>query len=55
LQGAKPRDEYLAEAREKRSLALELHHQGMSLREIGKTLGVSHSHVRRMISTPQGW
>jgi len=53
--GAKPRDEYEAEAREKRSLALELREQGMSLREIGKTLGVSHTQIKRMISTPQGW
>jgi hypothetical protein len=52
LRGAKPRDEYLAEAREKRSLALGLHQQGMSLREIGKTLGVSHTQIKRMISTP---
>ena len=50
--GAKPRDEYLAEAKEKRSLALELHQQGMSLREIGKILGVSHTQIKRMISTP---
>jgi hypothetical protein len=52
--GAKPREEYLAEAKEKRSIALGLHQQGMSLREIGKILGVSHTQVKRMISTPQG-
>jgi hypothetical protein len=50
--GAKPRDEYLAEAKQKRSIALELHQQGMSLREIGKILGVSHTQIKRMISTP---
>jgi len=49
--GAKPRDEYLAEAKEKRSIALELHQQGMSLREIGKILGVSHTQIKRMIAT----
>ena len=49
--GAKPRAEYLAEAREKRSLAQGLHQQGMSLREIGKTLGITHTQTRRMIST----
>jgi len=54
-QGAKPRHEYLGEAREKRSLALGLRQQGMTLREIGKTLGVSHTQIKRMISTPQGW
>ena len=54
LQGAKPRHEYLAEAREKRSLAHGLHQQGMSLREIGKTLGVSHTHVKRMDMFHQG-
>jgi Homeodomain-like domain len=54
LQGAKPRHEYLGEARKKRSLALDLHQQGMSLRGIGKTLGVSHTQIRRMLSTHQG-
>ena len=49
--GAKPRDEYLAEASEKRRVALELHHQGMSLRKIGERLGVSHTQIKRMIST----
>ena len=48
-QGAKSRKEYEAEAREKRRVALELHNQGMSLRKIGKTLGISHTHVSRMI------
>jgi len=52
--GAKPRGEYLAEAKEKRSLAHGLHQRGMSLREIAKTLGVSHTQIKRMISTPQG-
>jgi hypothetical protein len=51
-QGAKPRDEYLAEAgaREKESRAKELHRQGLSLRKIGEQLGVSHTQVRRMLS-----
>jgi hypothetical protein len=49
--GAKPRDEYLAEASEKRRVAHELHQQGMSLRKIGKRLGVSHTQIKRMIST----
>jgi hypothetical protein len=53
--GAKPRDEYLAEAREKRNLAHGLHQEGMSLRAIGKTLGVSHTQIKRMKSTPRGW
>jgi hypothetical protein len=51
-QGAKPRDEYEAEAREKRRVALGLHQQGMSLRGIGKMLGLSHTQIKRMISTP---
>jgi Homeodomain-like domain len=49
--GAKPRDEYLAEASEKRRVALELHQQGMSLRKIGERLGVSHTQIKRIIST----
>lgn len=51
--GVIPRDEYLAEAREKRRLALELHQQGRSLREIGKTLGISHTQVKRMLEAQQ--
>lgn len=47
------RDEYLAEAREKRRLALDLHQQGRSLREIGKTLGLSHTQAKRMLEAQQ--
>jgi hypothetical protein len=49
-QDAKPRDEYLAEAREKNSRAKELRRQGLSLRKIGEKLGVSHTQVKRMLS-----
>jgi len=52
-QGAKPRDEYLAKAKEKRKVALELRQQGMSLRKISNMLGVSHTQIRRMTSTRQ--
>lgn len=48
--GAIPRDEYLARASKKRNLAYDLYHRhGMSLREIGEILDVSHTQVRRMI------
>jgi hypothetical protein len=47
--GVKPRDEYLAKAREKQALAKDLRRrQGMSFREIGKVLGISHTKARRL-------
>jgi DNA-directed RNA polymerase specialized sigma subunit len=50
--GAIRRDEYLAKANKKRSLAYDLRHrQGKSYREIGEILGVSHTQVQRMIAT----
>jgi DNA-directed RNA polymerase specialized sigma subunit len=50
--GAIRRDEYLARANKKRSLAYDLRHrQGKSYREIGEILGVSHTQVQRMIAT----
>lgn len=52
-QGAAPRDEYIAEARERRQhqrqKAKELSSQGLSLRKIGDKIGVSHSQVRRLL------
>jgi hypothetical protein len=51
-EGAKDRDEYLEEARERKLLAQELHSQGQSYRKIGDQLSLSHTHVRRIISGP---
>lgn len=51
--GAKPREEYLAEAKEKQLLAQGLRDQGMSLRKIGQRLGIAHTHVRRLIAPDQ--
>src|SRR5215208_2302404 len=48
--GAKPRAEYLAKARGKQGLAKDLRHrQGMSFREIGRMLDISHTKARRLI------
>jgi hypothetical protein len=47
--GAIPREEYRSKAGKKRRRAQELSRQGMSLREIGKTLGISHTHVKRLL------
>ena len=52
-QGAQPRDEYVASARERRQHnrreAKKLREEGKSLREIGRELGVSHTQVRRLL------
>lgn len=47
-QGAITRQEYLAKASEKRATAQDLYRRGMSFREIGKKLGISHTQVRRL-------
>jgi hypothetical protein len=53
LEGARPRDEYMAEAREfrqhRRQAAKTLRREGMSFREIGRELGVSHTEVSRLL------
>src|SRR5215216_668047 len=52
--GARPRDEYLAKAREKQALAKDLRRrQGMSFREIGKNLGISHTQARRLATAEE--
>lgn len=52
--GAVPRDEYVAEAREKRQhqrrAAKELRGQGWSLRKIGAELNISHTQVKRLLN-----
>jgi hypothetical protein len=52
--GVRPRDEYLAETRElkqqRRQDAKKLRGKGMSLRKIGKELGVSPTEVRRLLN-----
>jgi hypothetical protein len=54
-QGVKPRDEYIADARERRQHnrreARKLRGEGKSLRDIGTTLGISHTHVRRLLQS----
>jgi hypothetical protein len=54
-QGVKPRDEYIADARERRQHnrreARKLSGEGKSLRDIGTTLGISHTHVRRLLQS----
>ena len=54
-EGVAPREEYLAECRESRRhnrhLATELKAQGMSLREIGCELGISHMQVKRLLES----
>ena len=54
-EGVAPREEYLAECRESRQhnrhLATELKAQGMSLREIGCELGISHMLVKRLLES----
>ena len=49
-EGAVPREERTAKTRESQRIAKDLSRQGMSLREIGKKLEVSHTHVRRLIN-----
>ena len=52
-EGAVPWEEYLAERRERRqgniSYAKELRAKGMSLRKIGRELGISHTLVRSLL------
>jgi hypothetical protein len=52
-QGAQPRDEYIADARETRQHtrreAQTLRGEGRSLRETGRVLGISHTQVRRLL------
>jgi hypothetical protein len=52
-QGAQPRDEYIADARETRQHtrreAQTLRGEGRSLREIGRVLGISHTQVGRLL------
>jgi hypothetical protein len=51
--GARPREEYVADARERRQHnrreARKLRGEGKSLREIGRDLGVSHAEVKRLL------
>lgn len=51
--GARPREEYIADAREHRQHnrreARKLRGEGKSLREIGRDLGVSHAEVKRLL------
>jgi hypothetical protein len=51
--GARAREEYLAEAREKRRHAQELSGEGMSAREIGRKLDLSHTHVLRLLKAAE--
>jgi len=51
--GAKPREEYLALAREKRREARHLSAQGMSARKIGREVGLSHTQVRRLLKATE--
>ena len=63
-QGAKPRTEITAETKANVRTARQMSEDGMSLRDIGKALGRSHSGVRAMLSgrgktntgkRPPGW
>lgn len=47
--GAVPRDQYLATAAERRTEAVRLAAEGLSLRRIGKRLGISHEAVRKAL------
>ena len=53
--GARPREEYIADTRERRQHnrreARKLSGEGKSLRDIGTTLGISHTHVRRLLQS----
>jgi DNA-binding transcriptional ArsR family regulator len=52
-EGAVPRDEYLAALRERRqhlrTRAKRLHEEGISVTEIGRRLGISHTQVSRLL------
>lgn len=54
-QGVKPRDDYIAETRERkqhhRREARKLRADGKSLREIGRALGISHTQVSRLLQS----
>jgi hypothetical protein len=54
-EGVVPREEYEADRRDSRQhdrhLAKELKAQGMSLREIGSELGISHMQVKRLLES----
>ena len=56
--GAQPREEYIADARERRQHnrreARKLRGEGKSLREIGRALGISHTQVRRLLKSTGG-
>ena len=53
--GARTREEYIADARERRQHnrreARKLRGEGKSLRDIGRALGISHTHVRRLLQS----
>jgi hypothetical protein len=48
--GAMTRQEYLVRAAKRRATARRLSEEGLSLREIGKRLGVSHEAVRKALN-----
>lgn len=54
--GVRPRDEYIADRRERRQhlrrRANDLHGRAMSLRKIGQELGISHTQVKRLLDSP---
>lgn len=54
--GVRPRDEYIADRRERRQhlrrRAKDLHGRAMSLRKIGQELGISHTQVKRLLDSP---
>lgn len=54
-QGVKPREDYIAEARERkqhhRREARKLRAEGKSLRAIGEALGISHKQVSRLLES----
>jgi hypothetical protein len=56
--GAQPREEYIADARERRQHnrreARKLRGEGKSLREIGRALGISHTQVSRLLKSTGG-
>jgi hypothetical protein len=47
--GKQTRTEYEAAAADRRSQAVKLREEGMSLRDIGKALGISHMQIKRML------
>jgi hypothetical protein len=58
LQGAQPRDAYIANSRERRQHnrheARKLHGEGKSLRQIGRALDISHTQVKRLLDSAGG-